>query len=48
MELLLPIFITLLLVFVAWKALVGFVKTAALVGIVLLAGAYVFANGGMA
>lgn len=48
MELLLPIIVTLLLVFVAWKVLVGIVKTAALVGIVLLAGAYVFANGGMA
>ncbi|MFC3099555.1 hypothetical protein [Altererythrobacter lauratis] len=48
MELLLPILVALLLVFVAWKVLVGIVKTAALVGIVLLAGAYVFANGGMA
>lgn len=48
MDWLLPVLVTMVLLFVAWKALVGVVKTVALAGILLLAGAYLLANGGMA
>jgi hypothetical protein len=38
--------VTLILVFIAWKVLKGMVKTVVLVGILVLAGLFVF--GGMA
>lgn len=48
METIIPILVALVLVAIAWKVLVGIVKTVALLVIVGLAAVYVFGFGGMA
>ena len=47
MDFILPAIIALLLAFVAWKVLVGMVKMAAIVAVLVLAGAYYFGFGGL-
>ena len=47
MELIIPVAVALLLVVVAWKMLKGLVKTAVLVGILVLVALYVFGTGGL-
>ena len=48
METIIPILVALVLVAIAWKVLVGIVKTVALLVIVGIAAVYVFGFGGMA
>jgi hypothetical protein len=48
MELVVPLFIALILVVIAWKLLKGLIKTVALAGIAVLAGLYVFGTGWLA
>ena len=48
MDMIISILVALVLVAIAWKVLVGIVKTVALLVIVGLAAVYVFGFGGMA